>query len=72
MSLIPDEMMATIRAAGEWDDEDVWFLGGGRRATYDEGRGVFVVQERQEGRWKFLGEVPLSAVRGAPPRRDRR
>jgi len=72
MSLIPDEMMATIRAAGEWDDEDVWFLGGGRRATYDEARGVFVVMERQEGRWKFLGEIPLATVRAFSPAKGRR
>jgi hypothetical protein len=65
MSLIPDEKMATLRDSGPWDDEDVCFLGNGRKATYDARRRLFVVEEGG----KVLGEVPLKAVTSRGGRR---
>jgi len=59
MSLISDEQMKRIKDSGGLDDEDVFFLGNGRKATYDGQRRVFVVEENG----KFLGEVPAKAGR---------
>ena len=60
MSLISDEQKKRIRDSGGFDDEDVFILGNGRKATYDGQRRVFVVEENG----KVLGEVPAKAVKG--------
>jgi hypothetical protein len=57
-NLIPENIASLIRAANEWEDGDVWALGGGRTAEYHSRRQVFTISEKGV----VVGEVPFRAI----------
>lgn len=56
--LIPDNIRKMIRDANGWEDGDIWMLGNGRKAEFDQEKMMFTITEKGE----VIGMVPFKTM----------